>query len=153
VHADNSEGALAQPKECVQAHPYKHEIHERQLQGSYVDHVQALVYKLLPKEKQFILDKETVNLCLELKQLETPFNAFAEYLSTLSQEWINNPRAHVRSRLQALKEATPALVATRKAQDDKEKELRQQLQDMERNKVKGDLLDEKIKLARQAIGQ
>jgi hypothetical protein len=52
-----------------------------------------------------------------------------------------------------LKEATPALVATRKAQDDKEKELRQQLQDMERNKVKGDLLDEKIKLARQAIGQ
>lgn len=153
VHADNSEGALAQPKECVQAHPYKHEIHEIQLQGSYVDHVQALVYKLLPKEKQFILDKETVNLCLELKQLETPFNAFAEYLSTLSQEWINNPRAHVRSRLQALKEATPALVATRKAQDDKEKELRQQLLDMERNKVKGALLDEKIKLARQAIGQ
>lgn len=153
VHADNSEGALAQLKECVQAHPYKHEIHERQLLGSYVDHVQALVYKLLPKEKQFILDKETKNLCLELEQLETPFNAFAEYLSTLSQEWINNSSAHVKSRLLALKEATPALVAKRKAQDDKERELRQQLQDMERNKVKGELLEEKIKLARQAIGQ
>jgi hypothetical protein len=151
VHADNSEGALAQPKECAQAHPYKHEIHERQLQGSYVDHVQALVYKLLPKNKQFILDQETVNLCLELKQLETPFNAFAEYLSTLSQEWINNPRAHVRSRLQALKEATPALVATRKAQDDKERELRQQLQDMERNKVTGKDLDTHLAIARRAL--
>ncbi len=88
-----------------------------------------------------------------MKQLETPINAFAEYLSPLSQESIISPSAYVKSRLQALKEATPALVATRKAQDDKEKELRQQLQDMERNKVKGELLDEKIKLARQAIGQ
>lgn len=153
VHADNSEGALANQNSVVQMHPYKHEIHERQLVRSYVDHVQALINKHLSNDKRFILDKETVNLCQELEQLETPFNAFAEYLSALSQEWVNNPSAYVKSRLQALREATPALVAKRKVQDERERELCQQFQDMERNKVKGELLDEKIRLARQALGQ
>lgn len=153
VHADNTEGALAQQKEFVQVHPYKHEIHERQLQSSYVDLVQNLIYKHLPKSKQFILDKQTQALCLELEQLETPFNAFAEYLSPLSQDSIINPSAFVKSRLQALKEATPALVAERMARDKQERLYFEQLQEMKRNKVGGALLDEKIKQARKALGQ
>jgi hypothetical protein len=153
VHADNSEGALAQPKECVQAHPYRHEIQEIQLERSYVDLVQALIYKLLPKSKHFILDKQTQDLCIELKQLETPFNAFAEYLSALSQNSIISPSAYVKSRLQALREATPALVAKRKLQDEQDKLYFEQLQEMQRNKLTGDRRDEFIQQARRALGQ
>jgi len=153
VHVDDLKGAPQYPIECTQAHPLRLERHERQLQSSCVDLVQSLVYKLLPNNKQFILDQQTQDLCLELEHLETPFNAFTEYLSPMSQDWINNPSAYVKSRLLALKEATPALVAERKALDEKDRELRQQLQDMESNKVTGELLDEKIKLARKAIGQ
>lgn len=153
VHADNTEGVLAQQKECVQAHPYKQEIQEIQLQSSYVDLVQSLIDKHLPKSKQFILDKQTQALCLELGQLETPFNAFAEYLSALSQNSIISPSAYVKSRLQALKEATPALVAERKARDEHEAQLRQQTLDMQRNRVTGEALDEKIRQARRALGQ
>jgi hypothetical protein len=153
VQADESKGALAEQLEGAQVHPYRLERLERQLQGSYVDLVQSLVYKLLPKEKHFTLDSETVDLCLELKQLETPFNAFAEYLNPLSQESIISPSAFVKSRLQALREATPALVAKRKLQDEHEAQLRQQTLDMQRNKVTGETLDEKIRQARRALGQ
>jgi hypothetical protein len=153
VHADNKEGALAQQKECVQVHPYKHEIHERQLQSSYVDLVQNLIYKHLTKSRQFILDSQTQALCLELEHLETPFNAFAEFLSPLSQDSIINPSAYVKSRLQALKEATPALVAERKARDEQDRLYFEQLQEMTRNKLTGELRDERIKQARKALGQ
>jgi len=153
VHANNSKGALADQKEVAQVHPYKQEIQEIQLESSYVDLVQALIYKLLPKSKHFIVDKQTQDLCIELKQLETPFNAFAEYLSPLSQESIISPSAYVKSRLQALREATPALVVKRKLQDEHEAQLRQQTLDMQRNKVTGEALDEKIRQARRALGQ
>jgi len=152
VQAGNSEGALAQQLQGVQAHPYKHEIHKRQLQGSYVDLVQALIYKLLPTSKQFILDSETENLCLELEQLETPFNAFAEYLSALSQAWVNNPSAYVKSRLLVLKEATPALVAELKRKKEQDKIYQDELQNMKRNAVKGEALDQKMQQARKALG-
>jgi hypothetical protein len=152
VHADNSEGALALQLEGAQVHPYKHEIHKRQQQSSYVDLVQSLIYKLLPKNKQFILDSETVNLCLELEQLETPFNAFAEYLSALSQAWVNNPSAYVKSRLYALKEATPALVAELKHKKEQDKLYLKQLEEMKRNAVKGEVLDQKMQQARKALG-
>ena len=153
VHADNTQGALAQQKECVQVHPYKHEIHERQLQSSYVDLVQNLINRHLPTSKQFILDSQTQALCVELERLETPFNAFAEYLSPLSQDSIINPSAYVKSRLQALKEATPALVAKRKLQDEQDKFYFEQSQEMTRNKLTGELRDERIKQARRALGQ
>jgi hypothetical protein len=153
VHADNTEGALAQPIECVQAHPYKQEIHKIQPESSYVDLVQSLIYKLLPKSKHFIVDKQTQDLCIELKHLETPFNAFAEYLSPLSQESIISPSAYVKSRLQALREATPALVAKRKLQDEQDRLYFEQLQEMQRNKLTGDRRDEIIEQARRALEQ
>jgi len=153
VHADNTEGALAQQLEGAQVHPYKHEIHKRQLQSSYVDYVQSLIYTLLPKSKHFILDSETHALCLELEHLETPFNAFAEYLSALSQESINNPSAYAKSRLYALKEATPVLVAEREQRDEQDRNYLKQVQDMERNKAKGVVLDQAIQQARKALGQ
>ena len=64
-----------------------------------------------------------------------------------------SPSAYVKSRLQALKEATPALVAERKARDEQDKIYKEQLQEMHRNKLTGEQLDEKIRLARKAIGQ
>jgi len=153
VHANNSKGALADQKEVAQVHPYKQEIHKIQQESSYVDLVQALIYKLLPKSKHFIVDKQTQDLCLELKHLETPFNAFAEYLSPLSQDSIISPSAYVKSRLQALREATPALVAERKLRDEQDKLYFEQLQEMQRNKLTGDRRDEIIKQARRALGQ
>jgi hypothetical protein len=151
VHAGNTKGALADQIEGAQVHPYIHEIHEIQLQSSYVDHVQSLVFKLLPESKQFILDNETVNLCLELKQLETPLNSLAEYLSKLSQEWVNNPSAYVKSRLQVLKKDTPALVAEQKHIEEQDGSYLKQLQDMERNRVRGEDLDNHLAKARRAI--
>ena len=153
VHADNSKGALAEQLEGAQVHPYRHEIQERQLEGSYVDLVQSLVYKLLPKDRQFILDSETVDLCLELKQLETPFNAFAEYLSALNQNSINNPQAYVKSRLRLLKSATPALVAERVHREKQDLLYMSELQERERNKLTGVPLEDAIQKARRAIGQ
>jgi hypothetical protein len=153
VQADNTQGALAGQLSVVQVHPYKHEIHKRQQQSSYVDLVQSLIYKLLPKSKHFILDSETHDLCLELEHLETPFNAFAEYLSALSQESIINPSAYAKSRLRLLKEDTPALVAECQLRVEQDKNYIKQLQDMERNKAKGEVLDQKIQLARKALGQ
>jgi len=153
VQADNSKGALAEQLEGAQVHPYRLERLERQLQGSYVDLVQSLVYKLLPKDRQFILDSETVDLCLELKQLETPFNAFAEYLSALNQNSINNPQAYVKSRLRLLKSATPALVAERIDREKQDLLYISELQERERNKLTGAPLEDAIQKARRAIGQ
>ena len=153
VHVENLKAPPRQQKVSVKVDPYKHEIQERQLQSSYVDLIQNLIDKHLPKKKQFILDTETQTLCLELEHLETPFNAFAEYLSALSQDSIISPSAYVKSRLQALKEATPALVAERKLRDEQEKIYSEQLQETQRNKLTGDLLDERIKQARRALGK
>jgi hypothetical protein len=55
--------------------------------------------------------------------------------------------------LQALREATPALVAKRKAQDEQDKLYFEQLQEMQRNKLTGDRRDEFIQQARRALGQ
>jgi len=153
VQADDSKGALAEQLDGAQVHPYRHERLERQLQGSYVDLVQSLVYKLLPKDRQFILDSETVDLCLELKQLETPFNAFAEYLSALNQNSINNPQAYVKSRLRLLKGRTPTLVAERIHREKQDLLYISELQERERNKLSGEQLDDAIQKARRAIGQ
>jgi len=153
VHADNTEGASTQQLSVVQVHPYKQEKHKRQQQGSYVDLVQSLIYKLLPTNKQFVLDSELENLCLELEQLETPFNAFAEYLSPLSQAWIKNPYAYVKKRLLVLKEATPALVAELQHKEEQDKLYLKQLEDMKRNAVKGEVLDQKVQEVRRALGQ
>ena len=153
VQADNSKGALAEQLEGAQVHPYRHEILERQLSNSCVDLVQSLVYKLLPTDRQFILDRETVELCLELKQLETPFNAFAEYLSALNQNSINNPQAYLKSRLRLLKEATPALVAKREHEINQDLLYLKELQERERNKLTGEQLEDAIQQARRAIGQ
>lgn len=153
VQADNSKGALAEQLEGAQVHPYRLERLERQLPDSYVDLVQSLVYKLLPKDRQFTLDSETVKLCLELEQLETPFNAFAEYLSALTQDWVNNPQAYVKKRLHLLKGATPALVAKREHEENQERLYIKELQELERNKLTGEQLDDAIQQARRAIGQ
>ena len=153
VQADNSKGALAEQLESAQVHPYRHEIHERQLPDSYVDLVQSIVYKLSPKDRQFILDSETVKLCLELEQLETPFNAFAEYLSALNQNSINNPQAYLKSRLRLLKEATPALVTKREHEINQDLLYIKELQERERNKLTGKQLEDAIQQARRAIGQ
>lgn len=153
VHPNNQVGALANQLEGAQVHPYRQEIHQKQLPRSYVDLVQSIVAKLLPESKQFILDQETATLCLELEQLETPSHAFAEYLNALSQESINNPRAYVKSRLRALKEATPALVEKRKSESDHERKYFEELQESQHNKLTGEPLNERIKQARLAIGR
>ncbi len=84
------------------AHPYKQEIHNKQLNESFAVKLQSYLRTKLANSKRFAISPALVQLCDELEHKGTSFKAIEAEISAVDSDSILNPKAWVTSRLKDL---------------------------------------------------